>query len=349
MRVWMRVGVSCLAMICTAAHAGSISRHIDVHGQARTYSLYVPASASESAPAALVIALHGGLGQGRSMATLSGFSQLADREGFLVAYPDGLRRHWRDGRTMPDGMVDVVADDVAFISALIDDAATLHALDTRRIYATGMSNGAIFSHYLALKLSDRIAAIAPVAGGIASETAAVFHPATPVSVLMINGRDDPLVPYGGGAVAKTHGSIVPTSRALQLWLEADGLLGAPHVRNVAAQKTGDCIEQWQTWSGGRLGTAVTMVSLGGGGHTWPGGAQYLPKLIVGGVCSELDATRTIWEFFRQHPKLPQSTGQATSRRHLAQAGLRTQDSEANTRAAKDLKGKAIDVAGGNPS
>lgn len=307
MAIWTRVGAACLAMMCMAAHAGSISRRIDVHGQARTYSLYVPASASESAPAALVIALHGGLGQGRSMATLSGFSQLADREGFLVAYPDGLRRHWRDGRTMPDGTVDAVADDVAFISALIDDAATLHALDTRRIYATGMSNGAIFSHYLALKLGNRIAAIAPVAGGIASEVAADFHPAAPVSVLMINGRDDPLVPYGGGAVAKTHGRIVPTPRALQLWLQADGLRGEPRVRNVAAQKTGACVEQWQTWSGGRGGSTVTMVSLGGGGHTWPGGAQYLPKLIVGAVCPELDATQAIWEFFRQHPKASPGT------------------------------------------
>ncbi|HEY2395702.1 MAG TPA: PHB depolymerase family esterase [Rudaea sp.] len=301
MSVWMRVAMISLVVMCTAAHAGNISRHIDVRGTPRTYALYVPASAGDK-PAALIIALHGGLGQGRSMATLSGFSQLADREGFLVAYPDGLRRHWRDGRTMPGGVVDEEVDDVAFIAALLDDAARLHAIDTRRIYATGMSNGAIFSHYLALKLGDRIAAIAPVAGGIATEAAADFHPAAAVSVLMINGRDDPLVPYGGGAVAKTHGSIVPTERATQLWLDADDLHGEPRVRNVATHKAGDCVEQWKTWSGGRNGSAVSLVSLAGGGHTWPGGTQYLPKLIVGAVCPELDASRVIWDFFRQHPK-----------------------------------------------
>jgi polyhydroxybutyrate depolymerase len=292
-----------LVVTCTAANAGSISRRVDVHGQARTYSLYVPANASESKPAALVIALHGGLGQGSSMAALSGFSQLADREGFLVAYPDGLRRRWRDGRTMPAGMVAEEADDVAFMSALIDDVAKLHALDAHRIYATGISNGAMFSNYLALKLSERIAAIAPVAGGIASEVAANFHPTSPVSVLIINGREDPLVPYEGGAVGKTHGTIVSTERALHLWLDADDLHGEPHVRDVAAKKNGDCSEQWRTWSG-RNGSAVTMVALADGGHTWPGGMQYLPKAIVGAVCPELDASHAIWDFFRQHPKPP---------------------------------------------
>ena len=302
MSVSMRIAVILLVVTCTAANAGSISRRIDVHGQARTYTLYVPASASESKPAALVIALHGGLGQGHSMETLSGFSQLADHEGFLVAYPDGLGRRWRDGRTLPKGMVADNADDVGFMSALIDDASRLHPVDPKRIFATGISNGAMFSHYLALKLGDRIAAIAPVAGGIATGVAVDFHSSTPVSVLIINGRQDPLVPYEGGPVAKTRGSIVSTVRALQLWLDADDLHGEARVRNVVAKKTGDCSEQWQTWSGGRNGSALTLVALAGGGHTWPGGTQYLPKAIVGAVCPELDASRVIWDFFRQHPK-----------------------------------------------
>jgi polyhydroxybutyrate depolymerase len=301
MLVCMRLAAVALVAICTMANAGSIDRRIDVQGQSRTYALYVPASVSEHTPAPLVIALHGGLGQGKTMAALSRFSPLADREGFLVAYPDGLRRHWRDGRTMPKGMVDE-ADDVAFMSALIDDAAKMHAVDPKRIYATGISNGAIFSNYLALKLGGRIAAIASVAGGIATEVAADFHPTTPVSVLIIQGRDDPIVPYAGGAVGKTHGSIVSTERTLQLWLDADGLRGEPAQRNVAPEKAGDCMEQWRSWSGGRNGSAVTVIALGGGGHTWPGGMQYLPKPIVGVVCPELDATHTIWEFFKQHPK-----------------------------------------------
>jgi len=300
--IWIRLAAAALIATCATAHAGSISRRVTVGGQTRTYELYIPASVGEHAPSALVIALHGGLGQGRSMAALSGFSPVADREGFLVAYPDGLRRHWRDGRTMPKGLVADDADDVGFIAALIDDAATFHALDPKRVFAAGISNGAIFSHYLALKLGDRIAAIAPVAGGIATEVAADFHPLAPVSVLIMNGRDDPLVPFDGGAVGKTHGSIVSTERALQLWLAADDLSGKPTTRDVVAAKTGDCAEQWRSWSGGKDGSAVTVIAFAGGGHTWPGGAQYLPKSIVGAVCPELDAAQTIWNFFKQHPK-----------------------------------------------
>ena len=298
----MRFAAIFFVLLCTRTHAETISRRIDVHGQMRTYALYLPANVTPGKPAALVIALHGGLGQGKSMATMTGFSQLADREGFLVAYPDGLRRHWRDGRVVPGSVPSEQGDDIQFISALIDDAAMLHAVDEKRVYATGISNGAMFANFVALKLSGRIAAIAPVAGGIASELAGDFHPSAPVSVLMINGRDDPLVPYGGGAVAKTRGSIVSTERALQLWLDADGLRGEPQVRQVAAAANNDCNEQWQTWSNGRDGTAVTLVALAGGGHTWPGGQPYLPKAIVGAVCPELDATRVIWDFFRQHPK-----------------------------------------------
>ena len=298
----MRVALSSLVALCVVANAGSVERRVDVHGQVRTYALYVPAGANARTPAPLVIALHGGLGQGRSMAMLSGFSPLADREGFLVAYPDGLRRHWRDGRAMPRGLIADEADDIAFMAALIDDAAKLHPVDPKRVFATGISNGAIFSHYLALKLSERIAAIAPVAGGIATEVAADFHPASPVSVLVINGRDDPLVPFDGGAVGGSHGSIVSTERALQLWLGVDALHGEPNTRSVAAKNSADCSEQWRSWSGGSNDTAVTVIALAGGGHTWPGGAQYLPKAIVGAVCPELDGTRTIWDFFKRHPK-----------------------------------------------
>lgn len=301
MSVWMRVGVISLVMMCTPAHAGSISRRIVVGELARTYTLYVPESAGEH-PAPLVIAFHGGTAQGRSMAALSGFSALADREGFLVAYPDGLNGHWRDGRTMPRGMLAEHADDVAFVAALLDDAASFHAIDSRRIFACGISNGAIFSHYLALKMADRIAAIAAVAGGIAVDIAADFKPAAPVSVLIIHGRDDPLVPYAGGPVGRTHGSIVPTDRAVRLWLNADDISNAPQTRSTPARINGDCAEQWQSWSGGRGGSAVTLIALDGGGHTWPGGRQYLPKGIVGAVCPQPDATHTIWDFFKLHPK-----------------------------------------------
>jgi polyhydroxybutyrate depolymerase len=196
----------------------------------------------------------------------------------------------------------VDVDDVAFVEALLEDAAKFHAIDPHRIYATGMSNGGIFSHYLALKLSPRIAAIGVVAGGIAPEIATEFKPASPVSVMIMHGRSDPIVPFGGGAVARTHGSIVPTETAVKLWRDADGLTGEPTRLSKPAKTPANCGEEWQSWSGGRDGSALTFIALDGGGHTWPQGKPYLPAAIIGKVCPELDATRTIWEFFKQHPK-----------------------------------------------
>jgi polyhydroxybutyrate depolymerase len=287
--------------VCGLAHAGSISRRIVVGQHERSYGLYIPASVAEHAPAALVIAFHGGGGDGHGMAELTSFSALADREGFLLAYPNGIKRHWNDGREFRRKLPDDV-DDVAFVEALLDDAAKFHAIDPRRIYATGMSNGGIFSHYLALRLSKRIAAIGVVAGGIAPEIAENFKPEDPVSVMIIHGRSDPIVPFGGGAVARTRGNIVPTETAVKLWRDADGLSGEPKRQSKPAKTRDACAEDWQSWSGGRDGTALTYIALDGGGHTWPAGKPYLPAAIIGKVCPELDATRTIWDFFKQHPK-----------------------------------------------
>lgn len=291
-----------LAGFAEPAHAGAIGHRVDVGGQERTYTLYVPAGIAATTPAPLVLVFHGGGGSGRSMARLTQFNRLAEREQFVVAYPDGLRGHWRDGRAMPRGLLAEGADDVAFVAALLDDVARVQALDPHRIFAAGMSNGAIFSHYLALKMPERIAAIAAVAGGIATDVSADFAPAAPVSVLIIHGRNDPLVPYAGGRVAATHGSIVATQAAAHLWLAADGIRSEPRRQSRAARAAGDCSEETQTWDGGRAGSAVTLITLDGGGHTWPGGAQYLPRGLIGAACPQPDATRTIWDFFKRHPK-----------------------------------------------
>jgi len=304
MRRWILSGVVVLSLASSWVHAGSISRRIIVDQHERTYALYVPANISERVPAAIVIALHGGTGNGARMAELSRFAQIADREGILVAFPDGLRGHWRDGRTLPAGMLAEGVDDVAFIAALLDDAAKFHKLDPHRIYAAGISNGGIFAHYLALKMSDRIAAIGVVSGGIAIELAAEFKPTEPVSVMMIHGKSDPLVPYDGGKVGRAHGSVVPIEKAIELWRGVDGLQGDAKHLHKAANAADACGEDWQAWSGGRNASAVTLIALDGGGHTWPGAAKNLPAAAVGKACAELDATQTIWEFFKQHPKNP---------------------------------------------
>ncbi|HWN17166.1 MAG TPA: PHB depolymerase family esterase [Candidatus Dormibacteraeota bacterium] len=289
--------------VSTAAAAErALAPHtIEIDGITRSYHLHVP-SAVGPTPAPLVLVFHGGGGTGPGTERLTRFTALADREGFLVAFPEGVEKNWNDGREFTSSRAhrDHV-DDVAFVAVLIDAIGRAHAVDPRRVYATGISNGGIFSHYLAAHLSARIAAIAPVVGGIADPPDAWLRPEQPVSVLMLQGTRDPLVPYHGGAVAFGRGKIIDTEEAARRWAALNG--GREPVREpLPADGKDRCGGLRTIYPGGRDGSEVTLVRLDGGGHTWPGGAQYLPELLIGRVCRDFDATVLIWDFFKTHPK-----------------------------------------------
>ncbi|HLF92783.1 MAG TPA: PHB depolymerase family esterase, partial [Planctomycetota bacterium] len=179
----------------------SISGSLKVGALDRTYILHVPPSLPKDRPAPLVLVFHGGGGQGKQMEGFTGFSALSDKEGFIVGYPDGLEKNWYDGRVVEASRAHrEKIDDLAFVDALIDEIGRRHPVDPKRIYATGISNGAFFSHWLAAHRSARIAAIAPVVGGMSPALAESFKPEGPVSVLILQGTEDPLVPYSGGEI-----------------------------------------------------------------------------------------------------------------------------------------------------
>jgi polyhydroxybutyrate depolymerase len=280
-------------------------KSIDVDGRLRSYYLHVPFSLPKDKPAALVIVFHGGGGEGAGTARLTKFNQLSDKENFIAVYPNGVGNNWNDGRE------DFAAsqahkenvDDVVFINAMIDAIAKEHKIDQKRIYATGISNGGIFSHYLGANLSNRIAAIAPVVGGIADPFYKNFNPKQPVSILIIQGTADPLVPYDGGVIARNRGKIIGTDETVKLWLKNNGGKDPLTTKELFDKdKTDGCSVDKIVWSGGKNKTEVVLYKLIGGGHTWAGSSQYLPRPIVGSVCREINATEIIWEFFKQHPK-----------------------------------------------
>src|SRR6185295_11490228 len=145
----------------------------------------------------------------------TGFSQLADEQGFIAVYPDGFRRRWNDGRSSGPSQ-----DDVGFIRSLLDSLKTEFAIDPRRIYATGISNGAMLSYRLACDLPGVFAAIAPVAGALPANLPERCLPATPVSVAAFQGTADPSLPYDGGGTPPA--AVLSAERSVAFWAEAAG-------------------------------------------------------------------------------------------------------------------------------
>ena len=206
------------------ATPGTWTYKFDFGGTERSYVLHVPTGLDSGTPVPLLIELHGGGGSGDSIDGLTGFFALADREGFVVAAPSGIGKAWNDGREEKAGATGG-ADDVGFLAAAIDRIESQASIDARRVYVTGMSNGAIMSGRLACQLSDRIAAVAQVAGTAAVSVAGSCDPGRAVPILEIHGTADPLVPYGGGTVASMlggRGDVVSVDDWAAAWVARNG-------------------------------------------------------------------------------------------------------------------------------
>jgi polyhydroxybutyrate depolymerase len=294
-------------LLAVACKVQAESLKLASKGVEREYLLHIPSQLPVEQPVPLVFVFHGGGGTAAGMMALSRFNAVADREKFIVAYPQGIGRSWNDGRiTQVSRAHRDNVNDLAFVDALLAHLSRQYRIDPKRIFATGISNGGIFSHYLAANRAERIAAIAPVAGGVAQPVAQTFHPAAPVSVLIIQGTADPLVPYAGGRIAdrngRDRGSVIATDAAVNLWVRANASHPQPETSTLPDRDPTDgCRTQVFAWKGGTAGSEVWLYRVEGGGHTWPGGVQYLPQRFIGRATKDFDSD-AIWEFFKLHPK-----------------------------------------------
>ena len=269
----------------------------------RMYLNYTPSGLVKGKTYPLLIVLHGGGGNAKRTMTFCGFNVLAERDKFLVVYPEGYKKGWHDGRIAPG--VDAYAekvDDVEFISKVISEMQSKMSVDPNRIFATGISNGAMMSLQLAYKLSDKIRAIAPVCGNIAENQAKDYKPANPVAVLIINGTEDPLVPYEGGYVLSERskrGRVVSTTQMMKIWMSLIPSSDKETVQSMSdTNKEDGCVPERIIFPSWGMNNPIQLIRITGGGHTWPGGKQYLPKMIVGKVCKDFKAEEVIWAFFR---------------------------------------------------
>jgi polyhydroxybutyrate depolymerase len=276
-----------------------VNRVLGAGGLQRDYTLHVPPGYDGRRPTPLLVVLHGGGGNGQSMARMTGFSALADRKGFLVVYPDGTGLF--RGRLLTWNTCDCCGwaldhhvDDVSFIRRLLDTLERDWRIDVRRVFATGISNGGMMAYRLGCELSDRFAAIAPVAGAMDCPSCS---PSEPVSVIVFHGTGDERVPYEGGIPkrqADRHRRVdQPVSHAVSFWVRHDGCSAT-----ADRKEEGHIVRE--TYSFCRSGAAVELVTILGGGHAWPGGqkwAAWAPE-----PTHETSATEAMWEFFAAHPK-----------------------------------------------
>jgi polyhydroxybutyrate depolymerase len=304
----------CTMLISFRTYAGSDERTSIIHDNLkRTFTIYIPSFNIKSTQPPLVIALHGRGGNGESMIliTRKGFNKLADKDGFIVVYPDGIELNWNDGR-MDEEANDRAhrenIDDVGFISELIDFMIKSYNIDPKRIYVTGISNGAIMSYRLACELSHKIAAIAPVDGNIPQLILPGCSPSDPVSVLTINNVNDPLVPFEGGEIyGHFHliklGKVLSVNESVQFWVKRNRCSSVPVVTIEPDPSPDDGTRVIRNeYINKDTGSEVILYSVDGGGHTWPGGFQYLPVWIIGKTSKDFDANEVIWSFFKRHSK-----------------------------------------------
>ncbi len=228
---------------------------------------------------------------------------LADREGFIIVYPDGIDKGWNDGRGTTKAEQQQI-DDVGFVKALIDHLARhIVHLDRNRIYATGMSNGAIFSHRLGCELADELAAIAPVAGIMAENIAPQCSPSHPLPIIAFHGTADPFTPYKGGASRSGRGGrVLSAEGAIAFWAAKNSCFPSPTVEALPDRIEDGTTVTRTTYTGCNRRADAVLYTIHEGGHTWPGGPQYLSTRLIGRASQDISASELMWEFFKRHPK-----------------------------------------------
>lgn len=266
---------------------GTTTVSISSSAVARDFTVHRPNVAAPQAGYPLVLMLHGGLGTGAQAEASYGWDTMADQQGFLVAYPDGLNRTWNAGTCCGTSARDGV-DDVAFLTAVVARITQMVSVDANRVYLTGMSNGAMMTYRMACE-TKLFAAVAPVAGTQLVDCLS----AQPVSLLHIHGTADSTVRLDGKR-GKAPGFVTgpPIAEVVNSWRKQDGCGAfATSTANGVSTSVANCTDS----------RTVEWILVAGAGHQWPGSTR---STYAGAdqPSDALSATSVIWAFFAAHPR-----------------------------------------------
>ena len=268
----------------------TINASITHDGIERDYILYVPEIYDGSTAAPLVLNFHG-FGSSASQQMFYGdFRDIADTEGFLLVHPEGTtfigNQFWNVG--FPGLSSNI--DDVGFTEALIDELATLYAIDLDRVYATGMSNGGFMSFLLACQLSEKIAAVASVTGSMTQDTFDDCNAQHPTPILQIHGTEDDVVLYNENNLS------LPIPDVISYWVDHNNCETTPTTTTLPDVDVSDgSTLEHSVYEDGDNGVTTEHMKVIGGGHTWPGSV-----LNTAGTNQDIDASMEIWLFFSRY-------------------------------------------------
>jgi len=260
---------------------------LQINGSDRTYLLHLPTGDRSEGPLPLVLVLHGAQMTSALMAEITGLNTWADKEGFIVVYPQGLEQHWN---TVPQPGAPV--DDFAFMKALIANIEKTYPVDRSRVFAAGLSNGAEFAQELGCSDDFRFKAIVAISATLQVEGARHCAPKHTVRMIQFHGTADPIVPYLGGVVAAPRKPVViSVADDLVLWQRLNHCAAEPKTERLPDKgEDGTHIER-VSFQSCASGGELTHFRILGRGHVWPGYSG-TPKFL-GQTTNQIDASQYI--------------------------------------------------------
>lgn len=284
-------------------------KQISFDGLQRSYYLHLPTNFKSANKLPVLLILHGGgKADGDEVAERTGYNKIADREGFIAVYPNGVDAQWNDGRgkTFRKKQDNTNVDDVGFISALIDHLISNYKGDASKIYVTGLSNGGMMTLRLGCEISHKLAAIAPVVANIPKAIVGKCKPSNPLPILLMNGTDDPLVPWQGGFVnvfGQKYGEVVSSKETIGFWVNHNQCNSTPENKRLPDKdKSDQSIVKTSTYKNTKNGSTVILYTIEGGGHSFPGSNTPNRPRLVGNKNNDINGPEVIWDFFKQHTK-----------------------------------------------
>lgn len=274
----------------------AVSHTIEVNGVTRNYLLYVPPGQSGKRLPAFIM-MHGSGSTDTQQERYSNFDAFAQAHSLVVMYPQGIDKHWNDGRVIGH---ESMADDIGFMKAMLAEVTAQGLIDPKRVYAAGISNGGFMAQHMACVMPDPLAGIAVVAAS--QPVDAACSSARPMPVIFFHGTADKFVPFDGGPIAPqfgNRGTAMSNAQAVATWQKRNDCGAATRKQIVPAKDASDSLPVTIETYSCPAGLGLENVIVQGGGHSWPGAHQgWLVTKILGPVTDNINANDTMWSFFQ---------------------------------------------------